>query len=51
MSTGGQRLPIVQLRRLLRRLDRSHSGEEGGCPTCGLQRLAAQLIEEIEGEA
>ena len=51
MSTGGQRQSIVQLRRLLRRLDRSHSGDESGCPTCSLQRLAAQLIEEIENEA
>jgi hypothetical protein len=51
MSTGGHRQSIVQLRRLLRRLDRSHSGEESGCPTCSLQRLAAQLVEEIENEA
>jgi hypothetical protein len=51
MSSGGYRQSIVHLRRLLRRLDRSHSGEESGCPTCSLQRLAAQLVEEIENEA
>lgn len=51
MNSGGHRQSIVQLRRLLRRLDRSHSGDEGGCPTCSLQRLAAQLLEELEAEA
>lgn len=50
-SDPAYRQHIVQLRRLLRRLDRSHSGDESGCPTCGLQRLAAQLVEELENEA
>ena len=50
-NSGGYRQSIVQLRRLLRRLDRSHSGDEGGCPTCSLQRMATHLIEEIENEA
>ena len=48
MSAIGKRQSIVQLRRMLRRLDRSHSGDESGCPTCSLQRLAAQLVDELE---
>jgi len=51
MSAIGKRQSIVQLRRMLRRLDRSHSGDESGCPTCSLQRLAAQLVDELEAEA
>jgi len=51
MSDTGKRQSIVQLRRMLRRLDRSHSGDESGCPTCSLQRLAAQLVDELEAEA
>jgi hypothetical protein len=51
MSETSRRQSIVQLRRMLRRLDRSHSGDESGCPTCSLQRLAAQLVDELEAEA
>jgi len=51
MSAIGKRQSMLQLRRMLRRLDRSHSGDEGGCATCNLQRVAAQLVEEIEAEA
>ena len=50
MSAIGKRQSIVQLRRMLRRLDRSHSGDESGCPTCSLQRLAAQLVDELEAQ-
>jgi hypothetical protein len=51
MSASGGRQSLVQLRRMLRRLDRSHSGDESACPTCSLQRLAAQLVDELEAEA
>jgi hypothetical protein len=42
---------MVQMRRMLRRLERAHSGDEGACPACSLQRLAAQLVEELEYES
>jgi hypothetical protein len=42
---------LVQLRRMLRRLDGAHTNDESACPACRLQRLALQLNEEIEGEA
>ena len=51
MSETSRRQSIVQLRRMLRRLDRSHSGDESGCPTCSLQRLAAQLVDDLEAES
>jgi hypothetical protein len=51
MSAIGKRQSLLQLRRMLRRLDGSHSGDEGGCATCNLQRMAAHLVEEIEAEA
>ncbi len=51
MSDTGKRQSMVQLRRLLRRLDRSHSGDQDVCQTCSLQRLAAQLVDELEREA
>ena len=41
---------LVQLRRLLRKLDRAHTSDESNCPACRLQRLALQLNEEVEGE-
>ena len=51
METPQRRTAIVQLRRLLRRLDRAHSGDEQGCIACGLQQLAMQLVDEIEIES
>ncbi|MBK6288111.1 MAG: hypothetical protein IPJ33_16445 [Gammaproteobacteria bacterium] len=50
-ETTGRRLSMVQMRRMLRRLERAHSGDEGVCPACSLQRLAAQLVEELEYES
>lgn len=50
-TTAGKRLSLVHLRRMLRRLEHAHSGDEGECPACSLQRLAAQLVEELEFEA
>lgn len=51
MSATARRQPIIRLRRLLRRLDRSHSGDQNVCQTCSLQRLAAQMVDELETEA
>jgi hypothetical protein len=51
MNTTGRRQSIVQLRRMLRRLDAAHTNEESGCPVCSLHRLGAQLVEELEMEA
>lgn len=49
--SSGKRQSMMQLRRLLRRLERSHSGDQNVCQTCSLQRLAAQLVDELEREA
>lgn len=51
MSATARRQSMTRLRRLLRRLDRSHSGDQNICQTCSLQRLAAQMIDELEAEA
>jgi hypothetical protein len=51
MSANPKYATLVQLRRLLRRLDRAHTSEESTCPACSLQRLALQLNEEVEAEA
>lgn len=51
MNDTTRRTAVTQLRRLLRRIDRSHTNDPSGCPTCSLQQLSAQLIEELEGEA
>lgn len=51
MSATARRQPMTRLRRLLRRLDRSHSGDQNVCQTCSLQRLAAQMVDELEAEA
>jgi len=51
MDMSQRRQAIKQLRRLLRRLERSHSGNEEACPACSLQQLAVQLVDEIEIEA
>lgn len=51
MSANPKYATLVQLRRLLRRLDRAHTSEESSCPACRLQRLALQLNEEVEAEA
>lgn len=51
MSALPKHASLVQLRRLLRRLDRSHTSDESNCPACRLQRLALQLNEEVEAEA
>ena len=45
------RTAIIQLRRLLRRLDRAHTGDDQACTACGLQQLAMQLVDEIETES
>ena len=51
MNVPDRHKAIAQLRRLLRRIDRSHTNDPEGCPTCSLQQLSAQLIEELENEA
>lgn len=51
MSATGKRQSMAQLRRLLRRLERSHSGDQSVCQTCSLQRMAAQMVDELEAEA
>lgn len=51
MSNTGKHQSLVRLRRMLRRLERSHSGDQNICHTCSLQRLAAQLVDELEREA
>ncbi len=48
MDKPPRRTDIIQLRRLLRRLDRAHTGDESRCAACGLQQLAMQLVDEIE---
>jgi hypothetical protein len=50
MSALPKHASLVQLRRLLRKLDRAHTSDESNCPACRLQRLALQLNEEVEGE-
>ena len=50
MSATHKHASLVQLRRLLRKLDRAHTSEESSCPACRLQRMALQLNEEIEGD-
>ena len=50
MSAMHKHASLVQLRRLLRKLDRAHTSEESSCPACRLQRMALQLNEEIEGD-
>lgn len=51
MSAPMKYASLVQLRRLLRRLDGAHTNDESACPACRLQRLALQLNEEIEADA
>jgi len=51
MSVLGRQPSLVQLRRLLRRLDHAHTANEGDCAACRLQRLALQLNEELEAES
>lgn len=51
MDMSQRRIAIMQLRRLLRRLERAHSGDENACPACNLQQLAVQLVDEIEVES
>ena len=51
MGSTAKRQSMTQLRRLLRRLERSHGGDQNVCQTCSLQRLAAQLVDELETEA
>jgi hypothetical protein len=51
MSATLKHASMVQLRRMLRRIDRAHTSDESTCPACRLQRLALQLNEEVEGEA
>ena len=51
MDMSQRRTAITQLRRLLRRLERAHSGDETACPACALQQLAVQLVDEIEIES
>lgn len=51
MDIAQRRTALIQLRRLLRRLERSHSGDENACVACNLQQLAVQLVDEIEIEA
>ena len=50
MSALAKHASLVQLRRLLRKLDHAHTSDESSCPACRLQRLALQLNEEVEGE-
>lgn len=51
MSVLARQQTMVQLRRLLRRLDHAHTSDESACPACQLQRLALQLNEELEADA
>lgn len=51
MNESNKRMAVAQLRRLLRRLERSHTNDPAGCATCSLQQLSTQLIEELENEA
>ena len=51
MNESSKRMAVTQLRRLLRRLERSHTNDPAGCATCSLQQLSTQLIEELENEA
>ena len=51
METPPKRTAMIQLRRLLRRLDRAHVGGEQACVACGLQQMAMQLVDEIEIES
>ena len=51
MDNQTTRSAVIQLRRLLRRLNRAHSSNEEACTACGLQQLAMQLVDEIELES
>jgi hypothetical protein len=44
MSALPKHASLVQLRRLLRKLDRAHTSDESNCPACRLQRLALRLV-------
>ena len=43
-ETTGRRLSMVQMRRMLRRLERTHSGDEGVCPACSVTMAVEALI-------